>query len=95
MQFDFKELEHIYKSYNRKSLISPDPLQFLYLYTQPRDIEIVALIAAAIAYGRVKQILKSVSAILKIMGNSPTDFILNNNICDFREYFRNFKHRFT
>ncbi|MBI2342406.1 MAG: DUF2400 family protein, partial [Deltaproteobacteria bacterium] len=53
--------EKLYKSYNKHEYIHPDPLEFVYNYTEPADREIAALIASSLAYGRVAQILKSVS----------------------------------
>ena len=95
MKFDKNKLEAIYKEYNRRDLVSPDPLQFLYCYSEPEEREIVALIAAGLAYGRVAQILKSVRNVLDIMGDSPADFVRENSLCGFRRYFDGFKHRFT
>ncbi|MBW2598179.1 MAG: TIGR02757 family protein [Deltaproteobacteria bacterium] len=46
------------RMYNRRDYVHPDPLEFLYLYKEIRDREIVGLIASSLAYGRVKQILK-------------------------------------
>jgi len=87
-------LEKLYKRYNRRELISPDPLQFLYHYTEPADIEIMAFLASALAYGRVEQIEKSLSNLLGRMGNSPYEFVKNFGK-DKRETLKNFKHRFT
>ena len=87
-------LERLYARYNHRRLIAPDPLQFVYRYSDPRDIEIVALLAAALAYGRVAQIEKSVTSILNSMGKSPFQFILKFD----RQKaagLKNFKHRFT
>lgn len=95
MKFNWEKLESIYEEYNRRDLVSPDPLQFLYCYSDPEDREIVALIAAGLAYGRVAQILKSVKKILVMMGNSPADYIRDNSECEFRRCFTGFKHRFT
>ena len=92
---DYKILEELYQKYNRREFVSPDPLQFLYDYNSPEDREIVAIIAASLAYGRVAQILKSITKILKPMGKTPAAFIAENSSCEFRKIFANFKHRFT
>ena len=88
-------LDTIYRKYNRKELVSPDPLQFLYEYPRKEDREIAALIASSLAYGRVAQILTSVSRVLEAAGPYLRDFILDNGDNHFRREFRNFKHRFT
>jgi len=92
---NLEKLEGLYSKYNKREFVSPDPLQFLYEYEDPADREIVALIAASLAYGRVAQILVSVNKILEPMGPSPSTFIAQNGECEFRRAFKDFKHRFT
>jgi uncharacterized protein (TIGR02757 family) len=87
-------LEKLYKRYNHRELISPDPLQFLYRYTDPADIEITAFLASALAYGRVQQIEKSMDNLLGRMGDSPSEFVINFDE-DKRRKLKDFKHRFT
>ena len=87
-------LEKLYKRYNRRELISPDPLQFLYRYSNPADVEIVAFISSALAYGRVQQIEKSLNSLLGQMGDSPSEFVINFNK-NKRKTLKDFKHRFT
>ena len=50
------KLENLYLRYNQPKYIHPDPIEFLYLYKDIKDREIVGLIASSLAYGRVKQI---------------------------------------
>jgi uncharacterized protein (TIGR02757 family) len=88
------QLEELYTCYNRREFVSPDPLEFLYDYDDARDREIVALIASSLAYGRVGQILKSVSTVLERM-SSPSDFLKRASRESLRQTFANFKHRFT
>lgn len=87
-------LEKLYERYNRRELISPDPLQFLYRYSKAADIEIVAFLASALAYGRVQQIEKSLNNLLGRMGDSPYKFVSNFDR-NKRRTLKNFKHRFT
>ena len=87
--------ERIYAEYNRRELVHPDPLQFLYRYERVEDREIAALIASSLAYGRVTMILKSVSAVLGVMGPSPRVFVESGNAAGWRELFADFRHRFT
>ena len=88
-------LENVYRQYNKRGLISPDPLEFLFAYKNKNDREITALIASSLAYGRVSQILKSISHVLHVMGNSPYEFIKTNDMQYFLSSFAGFKHRFT
>ena len=87
-------LEKLYIRYNRRELINPDPLQFLYRYSDPADIEITAFLASALAYGRVQQIEKSLNNLLGRMGDSPSGFVINFDR-DKRKTLKDFKHRFT
>lgn len=87
-------LEKLYVKYNRRELIWPDPLQFVYGYSARGDMEIAALLAAVLAYGRVEQIGKTLNNLFGRMGKSPHEFVLNFGKTDRRE-LRGLKHRFT
>jgi uncharacterized protein (TIGR02757 family) len=88
-------LETLYCKYNRREFVHPDPIEFLYRYESLSDREIVALVASSIAYGRVTQILKSVSSVLERMTPSPTTFLDEASPGTIRRTFSGFKHRFT
>lgn len=88
-------LRETFDRFHRPEYISPDPLEFVYLYGDPLDREIVGLVASALAYGRVAQVLKSVDKVLGKMGRSPRAFLGNTQEPDLREAFRGFRHRFT
>jgi uncharacterized protein (TIGR02757 family) len=90
-----ERLEELFSLYHRRELVHPDPLEFLYDYRGLRDREVVGLIAASLAYGRVAQILKSVSSVLERMDPSPSAFLLNSSLESLLSTFTNFKHRFT
>ncbi|MFH2000871.1 MAG: TIGR02757 family protein [Planctomycetota bacterium] len=92
---DYKpHLEALYNRYNHKSWVHPDPLEFLYAFGQIRDREIAGLIASALAYGRVAQILVSTASILDRMP-FPYEFIMRNDKKRMLRTFGGFKHRFT
>ena len=57
-------------------------------------MEIVAFLAADLAYGRVQQIEKSLAALFAVMGKSPSAFVRDFNGAR-RKSLRAFKHRFT
>lgn len=87
--------EKIYSDCNRREYVSPDPLQFLYDYSDSADREAVGLIASGLAYGRVGQILKSVSRVLGTLGPRPAEFLKNSSRKDYEAALRGFVHRFT
>lgn len=88
-------LRRLYNSYNRREFVHPDPLEFLYAYPDLRDREIVGMVAASLAYGNVRQILRSVSLVLHPMGASPSRFLRHSTEESLRVTFGDFKHRFT
>lgn len=87
-------LEKLYDKYNHRELIKPDPLQFVYHYSRPADMEIAGLLAAALAYGRVQQIEKSLNDLFGRMGTSPYAFAMNFDKAG-QQKLDSFKHRFT
>jgi uncharacterized protein (TIGR02757 family) len=95
-QTNLKEkLDKLYAHYNKRRFVHPDPLEFLYNYDDLRDRELVGLIASSLAYGRVAQILKSVSSLLETMSPSPYSFLANTTEKNLMKSFDGFKHRFT
>ena len=87
-------LEKLYREYNRRELVSPDPIQYLWDYNDPLDREIVGLISSSLAYGRVAQILNSVSSVIERMPR-PSVFLKRATAKSLRHTFDGFKHRFT
>ncbi|OGP58731.1 MAG: TIGR02757 family protein [Deltaproteobacteria bacterium RBG_13_49_15] len=90
-----KKLDRLYFRYNRRAFVHPDPLEFLYLYDNPLDREIVGLLASSLAYGRVSQILKSVSWVIGRLGPSPSGFVKQAGQGEISDTFDGFVHRFA
>ncbi len=90
-----KKLDRLYDRYNRRAYVHPDPIEFLYGYSDIRDREIAGLIASALAYGKVAQILKSVSGVLEKMGPSPSGYLLSTPSAQIISDFHPFVHRFA
>ena len=90
-----KKINQIFAQYHHREFVHPDPLEFLYDYPELRDRELVGLIASSLAYGRVVQILKSISSVLDRMDHSPCDFLLYTPPKKLFFYFSDFRHRFT
>lgn len=95
MKIDKNRLDRLYHKYNKREYVHPDPLEFLYNYNDIKDREIVGMVASALAYGRVGQILKSVSHVLDIMGSSPSLFLREASFKSLNIFFDGFKHRFA
>ena len=63
--------------YNNKEFIKNDPVQFPHMFSDRRDIEISALLAATIAWGNRAMIIKSCNRMLfGIMGGKPYDYVM-------------------
>lgn len=88
-----EKLDYHYEAFD-KSKISPDPLQFLHLYKDKQDIEIVGFISSVFAYGNVTQIINSLNLIFNVLGEKPFDFIINSDENLLKKYFSNTIHRF-
>ena len=71
-----QKLDYHYNSFDRTKL-EPDPLQFLHLFNDERDIELVGLIASIFAYGNVKQIENTLKKLVLIFNGKPYQFIKN------------------
>ena len=80
-----KNLDKLYLKYNKKRYVHPDPLEFLYNYRDIRDREIAGFIASSLAYGRVAQILNSVSGVLDKMGSSPYLFLMDSDFASVKK----------
>jgi uncharacterized protein (TIGR02757 family) len=55
--------------------LDSDPLQFPHRYTDPGDREVVAFLAASLAFGRVASIRASLERLLAALGPSPAAFL--------------------
>lgn len=89
-----KILEELYRKYNHKKYIPPDPLQFVYHYKKKGDMEIAGFLAACFAYGAVEQIEKILTALLGKVGKSPVKFVKNLSAQD-KKSFKCLKYRFN
>jgi len=90
-----KALDGLYRRYNRREGVSGDPLGFLYRYDDPRDREVAGLIAASLAFGNVKQIVRSLETVLSVMGVSPAGYIMAAGPGTFSSAFDGFRHRWV
>lgn len=78
--------------YNRPSFIELDPISIPHRYTSKGDIEIAGFLAATIAWGNRKMILRSSVRMMEILDDSPFEFIVNSSDCELDQAVR-FVHR--
>jgi uncharacterized protein (TIGR02757 family) len=62
-------LDQVFDQYHSKRYLDSDPLEFVHKYKSVEDKETVALVAALLAYGNVKQIRRSVATLLGCMAS--------------------------
>ncbi|MDR0725668.1 MAG: TIGR02757 family protein [Prevotellaceae bacterium] len=65
---------------NVPEFIDSDPVKFAHQYRLLQDIEVTGILSAINAWGRRDMILRDISRILDIMGESPYDFVMSANL---------------
>ena len=84
-------LEFKYIEYNKRSFIDFDPISIPYEFSKKEDIEIVSFLISTISWGNRKSIINSGKKLIKILGDSPYDFIMNYDEKKIKKI--NFVHR--
>ena len=87
-------LEDLRRRYDRRFLDS-DPVGIVRRFDDPEDREIVGLIAAGLAYGRVASIRGSLESLLGRLGPRPSRFVASYDPARDAALFDGFVHRFT
>lgn len=75
-------LEGKYLEYNKKGFIEDDPISIPHKFSKKEDIEIAGFLAAIIAWGQRKTVIKNANKMIQMMDHSPHDFILNHKESD-------------
>src|SRR5574338_708706 len=88
-----QKLEYHYKAFDRTKM-EPDPLQFLHLFKDERDIEVMGLITSVFAYGNVKQIENTIKKLLVFFDGKPYEFIKNFSGESGKKRLQGINHRF-
>src|SRR5438309_3428036 len=76
------------------STITPDPLELVLRYNDPRDQEVAGLLAAAFAYGRADIVVANVGGVLDRMQPSPFAYVASFKRPRAMRDFAGFAHRF-
>lgn len=77
------------------SYLANDPVSFCHRFKEREDQEVVGLIAAALAYGNVKIILRNLQQVFEQMGASPRRYIESFSPERALRDFAGFRHRFN
>jgi len=95
MPLDRERLDALYHQWNKPEYISPDPLETLSAYPDIADREVVGLLAASMAYGRVNALLNPLKRILSVIGISPRDYVCNRSQKQIESDLEGIVHRFA
>lgn len=87
-------LDALYERYNDPAFIDPDPLAAVRRFTRAEDQEVVALVAASLAFGNVRSILASIDRVLQALPDPHAD-LTRHSPAGLRRALRGFRHRYV
>ncbi len=88
-------LDRLHAKYHHPRYISPDPLEKVRAFGRPEDREVVGLVAALLAYGNVKAILRGIDEVTGRLGPSPAAYLAGASDRRIADDFRGFRYRVT
>ncbi len=88
-------LERFLGTMEARARIGFDPVEFPHRYTEARDIEVSALLSAALAYGRADLFRPKIGALLDRMGGSPAAYVRTLTVEGARDLLEGFVYRFN
>jgi uncharacterized protein (TIGR02757 family) len=80
------------EKYNQIDFIDSDPIQIPHKFSKKEDIEIAGFLAATIAWGNRKMIIRNSNRMMDLLDNSPYEFITSYQESDLKS-FEGFVHR--
>ena len=95
MALDREKLNALYTRMNVRSYASPDPIEVLYRYSDPIDQEVMGLVSASLAYGRVAHILNNVQKVADALGEHPASRLMDSTPAQLLKRLAGFQHRWT
>lgn len=87
-------LDSLYHQYNCIDAAT-DPIQIVRRFDNPADREVVGFCAAALAFGRVASVLRSIERVLDVLGPSPAAFVRRFEPQRDGKRLNDFVHRWT
>lgn len=88
-----RELDELLRSQDREAHRAADPVSFVHRYAREDDREVVALIAALLAFGQVAAIRRSVAKVLAVLGPRPADRLARMRKATLERRLSGFVHR--
>src|SRR3989454_12480367 len=88
-------LERLYREFDYGTRVELDAIRFPLRYTDPSDRELVGLLTACLAYGRVDLFSAELEGVLAGMGPSPSRFVRDFDLARDGHRFDRFIYRFN
>lgn len=88
-------LERLYREFDYGARVDRDALQFPLRYRDPADREVVALLTACLAYGRVELFGRALDGVLAALDPSPARFVREFDVKRDGGAFSGFRYRFN
>ncbi len=89
-----RRLDELYRHYDHR-FVTPDPLEFVRAQAEPRDREVVGLLASSLAFGTVGQNKKSIAVVLGALGPGPADAVTRLDPGQLSARLAGFRHRWS
>jgi uncharacterized protein (TIGR02757 family) len=70
-----ESLERLYREFDYGARVARDAIEVPLRYSSPDDREVVALLTACLAYGRVDLFSRALEGVLRVMAPSPATFV--------------------
>lgn len=70
-------LNELYVKYETKDFIKDDPVQFIHIFKDKKDIELAGFLAALFAFGKREVFIKKLNALFNLMEMHPYEFAAN------------------
>lgn len=90
-----ERLEALSLDFDLTGALSRDPIRFARAVDDPRDQELVAILSASLAYGRVSAISVAIEQVLSALGPHPVSRLLSADLEEISTLFEGFVYRFT
>lgn len=88
-------LERLLAATDAPARVRGDPVELPHRYRDPRDVEVAALLSAALAYGRVDLFKPRLTALLDALGPSPARVAMNSTPVELLRRAEGFSYRMT
>jgi uncharacterized protein (TIGR02757 family) len=87
-------LDRLYDAFNYPDSAT-DPIHIVRRFDRPDDREVVGLVAASLAFGRVSSVLQSIERVIAIMGPRPAAYVRRFDPARHTAAFAPIVHRWT